>query len=324
MAAEIEGKGKGARDVEKTVGEPRATLSDQKIGVREARRGAFPVPLNQLSVEDLHAVGHGTFYGTLYEEPKVGGAVLSGWIEAGRNAGLLLLNAVLPPQCLACSAIVEKPGHLCSSCFARFTFITPPHCGICGLPIDQAITDDLICGACVVERPSYGRARAVFLYDDHSRQLVLKLKHGDRTDMAVHLAKWMHRSGAELISGADVIVPVPLHRLRLVSRTYNQSALLARALGEIAAKRFAADALTRAKSTASQGGLSRAQRRRNVAGAFAVSRPGAVEGKHVLLIDDVLTSGATANACSLALFQAGARSVDVLVLARVPAPAGSG
>lgn len=249
--------------------------------------------------------------------------MLKAWTNAGLAAGRLLLNSVLPPQCLACSAVVETPGHLCAACFGRFTFITPPHCGVCGVPLNQTVTEDLICGACVAERPSYGRARAAFIYDDHSRTLILKLKHGDRTDMAVHLAKWLQRAGAELTAQADVIVPVPLHRSRLLMRAYNQSALIARALGKLTGKKVAADALVRIKATSSQGGLSRTERRRNVAGAFEVGRPAAIEGKRVLLIDDVLTSGATANACALALIHAGSTAVDVLALARVPNPGDS-
>ncbi len=183
------------------------------------------------------------------------------------------------------------------------------------------MTDDLMCGACVAERPTYHQARAAFIYDATSRPLVLKLKHGDRTDMAVHVAKWMTRAGRETIARADVIVPVPLHRWRLLARAYNQSALLARAIGGLTGKPVAADALTRVKSTPSQGGLTRKERRRNVAKAFHVARPADVGGKHVLVIDDVLTSGATANACAAVLYQAGAKNVDVLALARVPHPA---
>ncbi|MGE3477657.1 MAG: ComF family protein [Rhodospirillaceae bacterium] len=247
--------------------------------------------------------------------------LLTSFAETSRAAGRLLLNAVLPPQCLACSAVVDTPGHLCGVCFGRFTFITPPHCGICGLPLDRTMTDDLICGACAVERPAYGQARAAFIYDEHSRPLVLKLKHGDRTDMAVHLARWMHRAGREVIETADVLAPVPLHRWRLLMRAYNQSALLAHAVAKLSGKPVVADALVRMKSTPPQGGLSRAERRRNVAKAFGIQRAASIENKRVLLIDDVLTSGATANACALALIQAGAAAVNVLALARVPNPA---
>lgn len=324
MTAKIKGDGKAARDIQKTVGEPRGTFSDQKIGAREIRHGAFATPLHELSIENLHTVSHGAFYATLVRFSKAGDegmGALTRWTEISLATGRLLLNAVLPPQCLACRTVVDTPGHLCGTCFSRFTFITPPHCGICGLPLDQAVTEDLMCGPCVVERPSYGRARAAFVYDAHSRPLVLKLKHGDRTDMAAHLAKWLARAGSEVIEGADVIVPVPLHRWRLLMRAYNQSALLARALGRLAGKPVVADAITRTKATVSQGGLSRAERRRNVARAFSVHRPTAIDGKRVLLIDDVLTSGATVNACALALIHDGAKSVDVLALARVPNPA---
>lgn len=247
--------------------------------------------------------------------------VLKAWAGTGLAAGRLLLNAVLPPQCLACGTVVDAPGRLCAACFGRFTFITPPHCGICGVPLDQNAVEDLLCGACAARRPAYGQARAAFIYDADSRALVLKLKHGDRTDMAVHLARWMLRAGRDLIDRAEVVVPVPLHRRRLLIRAYNQSALLALALGRLAGREVAPDALVRIKATRSQGGLGKAARRRNVARAFAAHRPGAVGGKRVLLIDDVLTSGATADACAETLLEAGAAAVDVLALARVPNPA---
>lgn len=233
-----------------------------------------------------------------------------------------VLNALLPPQCLACGAVVDDAGALCGGCFTRMTFVAPPVCAACGVAFEMPAAGEecALCGACIAAAPVYGRARAVFLYDDHSRSLILKLKHGDRTDAAVHLARWMQRSGEGLLSACDVIVPVPLHRWRLLMRTYNQAALLANALGRLAGKAVAVDALRRVKATPSQGGLSRGARLRNVAGAFAVDAPGRVAGQRVLLVDDVFTTGATAEACTRALLDAGAVSVDVLVLARVPAP----
>jgi ComF family protein len=247
--------------------------------------------------------------------------VLMRWVEGGRAAGRLVLNTVLPPQCLACNTMVGAPGNLCAPCFGRVTFITPPHCGVCGLPLDQTVIEDLLCGACVALRPVYHQARAAFIYNDDSRALILKFKHGDRTDMAVYLARWMFRAGRDLVEAADVIVPVPLHRWRLLARSYNQSALLGRALARLSGKPIAPNALTRIKPTRSQGGLKKADRRRNVARAFVVRRAREVEGKRVLLVDDVLTSGATANACAATLLAAGALAVDVLALARVPHPA---
>ena len=240
-----------------------------------------------------------------------------GFLAAASKA---VLNALLPAQCLACNAVVDDAGALCADCFARMTFVASPQCDVCGVPFDIPIQGEALCGACLGERPAFGRARAVFSYDEGSRGLVLKLKHGDRTDAAIHLARWLQRTGADLVADCDVILPVPLHRWRLLMRTYNQAALLANALGKLAGKPVAVDALTRIKPTPSQGGLDRTARRRNVGGAFAVKRPARVSGKRVLLIDDVFTTGATVGACTKVLCDAGAANVDVLVLARVPAP----
>lgn len=238
------------------------------------------------------------------------------------EASRLMLNAVLPPQCLACNVAVDSPGNLCASCFSAFTFITPPYCECCGVPLETPVVEDVLCGACLGDRPAFTQARAVFLYTDTSKHIVLKLKHGDRTDAAVALARWMSRAGGPLIDACDIIVPVPLHRWRLLSRMYNQSALLANAIGNATGKPIIPDALARVKATPIQGGLNRAARHKNVARAFAVKNAKLVEGKRVLLIDDVLTTGATASACAKSLLEAGAQSVNVLVVARVPLTAG--
>ncbi len=240
--------------------------------------------------------------------------------DAVRVAARLLLDSLLPPQCLSCNAVVDSPGSLCSSCFASFTFITAPFCGCCGIPLESPVIDDIVCGACLRDRPAFEHARAAFVYDGDSKGLVLKLKHGDRTDAAAHLARWLQRAGADLIARCDVMVPVPLHRWRLFFRTYNQAALLANALARLTGKPVMPDALQRVRATPSQGRLERAARRRNVARAFAVRRASDLSGRRVLLIDDVLTTGATAGACAEALLKAGAAAVDVLVLARVPGP----
>jgi len=239
-------------------------------------------------------------------------------IRTVRLGARLFLDSLLPPQCLVCNTVVDSPGNLCAACFGKFTFITPPHCHRCGLPFEGAAIDDLVCGACLRNQPVYSRARAAFLYTEDSKGLVLKFKHADRTDAAVHLARWLQRAGADLIAACDVIVPVPLHRWRLLARTYNQAALLANKLGELSGKPVLPDALTRIKATPKQGGLDRKERKRNVAKAFAAQRD--VAGRRVLLIDDVLTTGATAEACARTLLSAGAAEVDVLALARVPTP----
>jgi ComF family protein len=153
-------------------------------------------------------------------------------------------------------------------------------------------------------------------YDDSSRQLVLALKHGDRLHLAPTLAQWMRRAGAELLAGADLLVPVPLHWTRLFARRYNQAAVLALAMAKSAGLAVSADCLIRHRRTPSQGRKNALARRRNVAGAFALRRAGEVRGKNILLIDDVLTTGATVEECARVLKRAGAARVDVLALAR--------
>ncbi len=234
-----------------------------------------------------------------------------------RRSAFAALDLLLPPRCLACVVIVSTPGAVCPGCWRGLRFISAPMCGICGFPFDYDLGPGTLCGECVRRAPPFGRARAVLRYDDGSRDLVIAFKHRDRTDAAPAYGAWMARAGAELLDDADVLVPVPLHRLRLIQRRFNQSALLAHALASRSGVACAPDALIRVRPTPSQGRLTRAQRRRNVQGAFKARRAGAMEGRRILLVDDVLTTGATAAACARALLGAGAASVDVLTLARV-------
>ena len=244
---------------------------------------------------------------------------MAGATEFLRSLPQLALNAVLPPRCLTCGVLVERSGALCAACWAEVAFIAPPYCACCGLPFEYDLGPEALCGECTREPPPYTRARAVMRYTEMSRRLVLAFKHGDRTEGAPAFGAWLARAGAELLAEADVIAPVPLHRWRLLSRRYNQAALLAQALGRETGLPVAADLLLRRRHTASQGRLSVAARRRNVAGAFAVkpARQADLAGRHVLLVDDVLTTGATAAACARTLRRGGAAAVSVLVLARV-------
>ncbi|MBV8407022.1 MAG: ComF family protein [Alphaproteobacteria bacterium] len=260
-------------------------------------------------------------------------------ILAGIGAARFLLDAVLPPLCMGCSEIVEAPGALCAACWQRFSFLAPPCCDCCGYPfahdpgVERRGSERLVaenggrgalCGACSAKRPRYRRARAALVYDDHSRRLILPFKHGDRTDIAKACGRWMARAGAELLAEADLVVPVPLHWRRLLLRRYNQAQLLARIVVRRQGKaRLAPDLLRRRRWTGSQTGLRAEERRRNVRQAFDVHPRwrAALAGKTVLLIDDVLTTGATVEACVLALQRAGVRHVDVLTLARVVRPA---
>lgn len=217
-----------------------------------------------------------------------------------------------------------RQGQVCAACFGRTNLISAPLCDRCGVPFASASQAgaDALCPACRAHPPVFRQARAALRYDEHARRLILPLKHADRVELAPVLAGMMLRAGAVLLARADVLVPVPLHRRRLFRRKYNQAAVLAFALGRISGGRVLPDALMRTRATAPLDEKTPEERAREVAGSFQVrpTRQGRIAGQAVLLIDDVMTSGATANACAAALIDAGARSVDVLAAARVPDP----
>ncbi len=236
-----------------------------------------------------------------------------------------VLDLLLPHQCLICGVVIGKEGALCAACWAEIAFIAPPICPCCGYPfeLDQGGGGaGALCGACLRDPPPFARARAVFRYDSASRHLVLGFKHGDKTHGAPAFGAWLARAAGPLAAEADLVVPVPLHRLRLFRRRYNQAALLAHAFAAAAGLPCVPDLLTRVRATPSQGRLSRARRRINVRGAFAVAKGRArlIDGRRVLLVDDVLTTGATVNSAARCLLRAGAGAVDILTLARVVRP----
>jgi ComF family protein len=230
--------------------------------------------------------------------------------------GRVVIDGVLPPRCLACNATVGEPDALCATCWNAMTFFAAPWCAVCGVPFAHPMGAEAVCGACASQKPHWDRARAVMRYDKHSRALVLSLKHGDRTHLARSLGQWMHRAGAELLDGADLLVPVPLHWSRLYARRYNQAALLAHAIHAAGGPPVAPDWLLRQRRTPSQGRLGPLARGRNVRGAFALRAGRSISGKRLVIIDDVMTTGATAEECARVLRRAGAGWIGVLTLAR--------
>ena len=228
------------------------------------------------------------------------------------------MNVVLPAHCGACDAAVDVPGRLCADCWSEVGFISAPLCACCGTPFEIEAEAGALCAACLRAPPAYRRARAAVLYKSVGRDLVLALKMADRTWIAPVLGEWMARAGGEMLADADLIAPVPLYRWRLIARRFNQSALLGAMLSRDCAATWMPDLLVRARATKSQARLSASERRKNVQGAFRLRQRHAdmVTGKSVLLIDDVITTGATVEACVRALKRGGARSVDVLTLAR--------
>jgi ComF family protein len=240
---------------------------------------------------------------------------------AARTILELALGVALPQLCAACREPVEGEG-LCAACWSRLSFIAPPYCERLGIPFPFDPGPGILSMEAIADPPAYDRARAAVCFDETARVLVHALKYGDRLDLAPMMGRWMANAGRELTREADLMVPVPLHWRRQWARRFNQSAVLAEVIAKASGLRVS-HALKRVKATAQQVGLGRAERALNVQGAFAV-RPDArieVAGRRLVLVDDVLTSGATIEACTRALKRAGAAGVDVLVFARVVAPA---
>jgi ComF family protein len=259
------------------------------------------------------------------------GEMEPGNVPAGRFARIaaalrgtlgVVLDVALPQLCPACREPVRGSG-LCAICWSKLSFIAPPYCERLGIPFAFDGGPGMLSMEAIADPPAYGKARAAVRYGDVASTLVHALKYGDRLDLAPVMAGWMANAGRELLVQADAIVPVPLHWQRQWTRRYNQSALLAQIVGKTCGKPVAYDALKRVKATRQQVGLGKSERAQNVQGAFRVppASRAAVAGRRLVLMDDVLTSGATVDAGARALLRAGAAAVDVLVFARVVAPA---
>lgn len=230
-----------------------------------------------------------------------------------------ILNIIFPPQCLNCDALVPTHGTLCNGCWQQLHFITEPCCARCGLPFEYEIGEGAECAACIEDAPIYDRARSVLVFDEVSKALVHKLKFQDDTYLARIFAKWMVKQANVLFTDAEIIVPVPLNRWRLASRRYNQSALLAKHIAKLSDKPYMPEWIIRTRRTQPQTGLNKSEREENVRGAFVVPEAAepALKNASILLVDDVMTTGATIEACAKTLLKGGAKSVNVLTLSRV-------
>jgi len=228
------------------------------------------------------------------------------------------LDTALPRLCPACRDLVTELG-VCPTCWSKLAFISAPYCPRLGIQFAYDPGPGILSMQAIADPPAYHRARAAVRYDDVAAKLVHAFKYGDRLDLAPLLGGWMVRAGKELFEGADALVPVPLHWRRLWARRFNQSAALAQAISRATKIPVTHTALRRVKATAQQVGLSRAERATNVQGAFRAEPRAKAEvaGRRLIVVDDVLTSGATSDACVRALLRAGAAQVDVLVFARV-------
>lgn len=243
--------------------------------------------------------------------------------DALRAALRLVLDFALPPLCPSCREPLSEGLGLCASCWSRLSLIEPPYCARLGIPFVYDPGPGLLSMEAIANPPTYDRARAAVRYDDVARELVHGLKYSDRLDLTPMLGQWMARAGRELLVDATTLVPVPLHWRRQWSRRFNQSAALADAISALCHVPVVHDGLERVRATPQQVGRSKVERAENVQGAFRVParRKGDISGRRLVLVDDVLTSGATVDACARALLRAGAAHVDVLVFARVVAPA---
>lgn len=231
------------------------------------------------------------------------------------------LDLALPPLCPSCRAPLAGGPGLCADCWSKLSLIEPPYCVRLGIPFAYDPGPGLLSMEAIANPPAYDRARAAVRYDDIARKLVHAFKYTDRLDLAPMMGRWMARAGHELLVEADALVPVPLHWRRLWGRRFNQSATLAGVISGSCGVPVLHDALKRVRATPQQVGLSKIQRADNVQGAFQVSpeKSADVSGRRLVLIDDVLTSGATVDTCARVLLRAGAAHVDVLVFARVVA-----
>ena len=273
-------------------------------------RRAVPDTLGQNSMAE---------WGEAVEREPTGPSGAGGRWRPLAQAAQALGRIIVPAVCLACRRPLGGYDALCARCWRDVAFIRPPLCDRLGLPMPFDTGGTMISAAAAAHPPSYDRARAVGAFKGVLRDLVHAFKYADRHDARQLFGRWLVGAGNQLLERADVVVPVPMHRTRLIARRFNQSAMLAREVARLGSRSYDPHLLARIRATPPQVGLTRDQRQRNLAGAFAVPDPAMqrLHGRWILLVDDVITTGATVEACARVLRTAGAAGVDVLALALV-------
>jgi ComF family protein len=228
------------------------------------------------------------------------------------------LDFAFPARCLLCGGVLAGEDGICAGCLNLIDFVSEPKCRHCGRPFEFESDEDgpMACPSCLMLKPKFDRCVSAVMYNEASKKIILPFKHADATHLAKFMAGIMAARGAELLDPADIIIPVPIHRLRMLKRKYNQAALLARFIGKKCKKPVLFNVFTRRRATKSQGHMSLKDRKANVRGAFFAKPDPRLKGARVLLVDDVFTTGATANECARVLKAAGAARVYVLTFAR--------
>jgi len=231
-----------------------------------------------------------------------------------------LLNLILPQRCLLCGRVIQSENSLCADCFKEINFIVAPYCQHCGKPLDLGRDDiqELMCISCLNKKDIFRLCRSAIIYDDKSKKLILDFKFADHLENKLLLSKWLYYAGRDIFdTEVDLIIPVPLHYTRLIKRKYNQSAVLAAELSKLTNISADYKSLKKIRYTIPQVQCDGKRRKINVRNAFVVTNPDRIKGKRIVLVDDVYTTGATMRECAKVLLKSGAKSVDVLTVARV-------
>ncbi|MEM7650656.1 MAG: ComF family protein [Pseudomonadota bacterium] len=228
------------------------------------------------------------------------------------------IDTVLPPRCVITGEMVDKQGMIAPEAWAQLEFIADPKCAQCGFPFEFEVEKGSLCASCIDRPPPFKTVRSALKYNDASRDLVLGFKHADKLHSVLAFIPWLEKAGADMLEDADFLVPVPLHRWRLLGRRYNQSAIIGQELSKSTKIPMIVDAIKRIRATPSQGYLKAAERHKNVKHAFAMNskRQEIMKGKTVVIIDDVFTTGATVKECTKTLLKAGVKEVHILTLTR--------